>query len=1831
MIMRHAVSAVVLVATLVLPGFAVSQSGAQGDAARYVPDRRAVVSRDVDFYGSDLQALYDTTYEACETACLSDARCKAFTFNTRSNACFPKGGISAREPYEGALSAELRSTDPEVLRAAEERSKALDFLGSATLEGARDQARGLGRKHAGGKWDVVELLKAAQQRRAKGDLKGALHWTGAALAQADRSELWTEYARLALDVDTDNRTQQRKMHARALSAAVNGALRALSPQQNAGALLVLSRALEASDRGRDMIPALRLAQAAQQGRRDIASALEDAIGKYGFRITGHTVESDAAAPRLCAEFSEPLAKTGVDYGPFVRLLDATMAVQADDRQLCIDGAEHGQRYRLTFRKGLPAASGEALTSDTTLTLYVRDRSPSAVFPGRAYVLPRGDGAALPIETVNLDRVDLTLRHVADRNVLRAVQEGYFGRPLDQWRARGFSGEVAQVVWTGHGDVQNRLNKEMTTRLPMGDIIADLPPGLYALTAGIPGRAEYDQPGATQWFVLSDLGITTLKGNDGLHVLVRGLGDAAPREGAKVQLLSRANRVLDNVQTDAQGHARFDPGLVRGTGGAAPAMVTVRQGDDLAFLSLTGPAFDLSDRGVEGREPAGPVDVFLTTDRGAYRAGETIHATVLARDGQARATPNLPLTAILSRPDGVEYTRKVSVNGRDGGHVYAFDLGADVPRGGWRLEVRTDAEAPALASTAILVEDFLPERIDVDLSLPDGPIRPGDTPPLSVAARYLFGAPGADLAVEGTVTVRPRDTLEGYPGYRFGRHDEVSNPSAGSLPAVSTDAAGKAQIPLVLPDMPGAGRPMMAEATVRVTEGSGRPVERSITRPVMPDAPLIGIKPLFDGSVAQGAEAAFDLRAIGPGGGAPARDMRVRWTLNRVETRYQWYQQNGNWNWEPITRRTRVSRGEARLGDTPQEVAARVDWGRYELVVETLDGPYAASSVGFHAGWYAPADAARTPDMLEMSLDQPGYRSGDIAQLRMVPRIAGKALITVMSDRVISMKAVEVTKGENLVELPVTDEWGAGAYVTASVIRPVQADIGQEPVRALGLAHAAIDPGAQQLDVTLNAPAQIRPRGALEASVQIGGLPEGARAHVTVAAVDLGILNLTGFQSPDPSAHYFGQRRLGVEIRDLYGRLIDSGNGAIGQVRSGGDAAAAPTTKAPPPTEELVAQFSGMVTVGPGGRADVRFDMPDFNGTVRLMAVAWSAAGVGQAQTDVVVRDPVVVNASLPRFLAPNDRSRLLLEFTHADGAAGRMGLDVTADDGLRIAPDAVPSGITLAENGRARVDIPIEAGAPGDYALRVALTTPDGRQLTKTLTLGVRANDPPVSQTRRFRLGAGDAFTLNREVFAGFQAGTGSAILSAGPLARLDAPGLIAALDRYPYGCTEQLASAAMPLLYLGQVADVMGLGHADDLSDRVEKAVRRILTRQSSSGSFGLWRAGSGDFWLDAYVTDFLSRARAKGHDVPDEAFDLALDNLRNRVNYAPDFDEGGEAIAYSLMVLAREGAAAMGDLRYYADQKADDFATPLAQAQLGAALAAYGDPTRADAMFARAARRIAQQGGDGPAPGAPVWRTDYGTDLRDAAGVLALATAAGSEQVDRGALMQRVVAASADGPLSTQESAWSLLAAHALIDTPDVSGLTLDGAPADGPLVHVLEDNATATPTEIRNTRDRPAEITLTTLGVPQGEVSPGGYGMGIERRYFTPEGREVSPESMATGTRLVVVLKITPYDKIGARLMVTDPLPAGFEIDNPNLLRAGDIGALDWLEPASAEHAEFRSDRFLAAVNWRGEAPFRLAYMVRAVSPGQFHHPAASVEDMYRPRYRAHTGDGRVTVTP
>nr|WP_232831589.1 alpha-2-macroglobulin family protein [Pseudogemmobacter bohemicus] len=1793
-----------------------------------IPERRSVIMRDSDLPGGDIGSVFDTTIEACERACVTNTQCDAWTFNNRNGSCFLKSDPGAPESFVGAQSGWVVAAAPGAEARAKDRRAELSFLYDGEFSAALDVATALGRTHATGDQSADDLLRQAATAEAEFNFVNAVNRTGAALAILDDADTWAEYARRANIVgDGPSSSDKGWYKSRAWYGALNAYLRADSKAQRHSILVFAAVLMEERGMGREMVQALRLAQSLQP-RDDTAAMLDDAMSKYGFRIEEHQVESDLARPRVCATFTEDLKPADVDYGDYVRLPSGGTAVEmADKRKLCVTGLVHGERYTLTFREGLPAADGQTLAKDIEISVYVGDRTAAVRFPGRGYVLPKSGDAALPVETVNLDKLDLQLFKVSDRNMLRAIQNDYFGSPINYYSEYYFTDEIGEKVWEGSASMKVEVNKDVTTRLPLAEALQGRDAGIYALRAAIPGKDNYDFPPAWQWFVVSDLGVTSMSGVDGLHVFVRSLGTAGAKEGVTVQLLNRANTPLAEVTTDAQGYARFEPGLLRGTASSAPALLVVTDGEkDISFLSLTDPEFDLSDRGVEGREAAPPVDVFLTTDRGAYRAGETVYATAIARDPKAEAVAGLPLTAILTRPDGVEYSRSLIADQGAGGYVFEMPVAGAAPRGTWSLSVYADTEAAALASYTFLVEDFLPERIDFaldggesDLSLADPWMN------IDLTAKYLFGAPAAAMEIEGETYLRAAQGLKAWPGYVFGRYDQPFESRMDSFQGGATDDAGKARLDLALPGADGleADRPLTATAVVRVAEGSGRPVERRIEKNVTPANAMIGVKPEFDGVVAEGSDALFLLQGIGPDQ-KPA-PMEVKWTLTRLENDWQWYQSYGSWYWEPVSTRTQVADGTATLGGAdPVRISAPVGWGEYELKVERIDGETAVTSTSFWSGWYAPADVSATPDTLELSLDKPAYKSGETAQLRVVPRAGGTALITVLSNRLVYMEAVEVKEGENVIPLTVTDEWGAGVYVTASVLRPMDVAAGRVPSRALGLSYAKVDPGKRALSTTIEMADEADPRGPLDVAVKVDGIQAGETAYVTIAAVDEGILNLTGFKAPDPQGYYFGQRKLGIGIRDVYGRLIDGLNGAEGEVRSGGDAGAQARLQTPPPTEELVAYFTGPVEVGADGYARTTFTLPSFNGSVKVMAIAWSKTGVGQADKNVLVRDPVVVTASLPRFMAPGDQSRLLLEIVHATGPSGEMKLAVTSDD---LTLGEVPAVLTLSDKGKAEFGVDVIAGGVGVSEIRVALTTPDGKELVKDLKLPVQVNDPEIAKISRFDLKAGETFTFDEAVFTDMVRGTGKSVMAIGPLARLNAPGLLASLDRYPYGCTEQMTSRALPLLYFDQVARVMDLKHADDIQKRIDEAVAEILMNQGSGGGFGLWGPSSGDLWLDSYVTDFLSRARAQGYAVPDLAFRNALSNLRNRVNYASNFDAntrgGGTDLAYALMVLAREGAAAIGDLRYFADVKGDDFATPLAQAQLGAALASYGDQTRADAMFRKAGARILALPSDDKEQ---ILRADYGTNYRDTAAILTLAVEAGSTAIDREELVNRI--AIAPRWLSTQEATWALMATNALIDAPDVSGVTIDGKPADGPLVRVIQDGAA--PVVVKN-EGSDTYLTVTTFGVPAEPEPAGGNGYTITRSYFTLDGEPVELDKVVTGNRYVVELEVTPWDYSEGRLILADPLPAGFEIDNPNLISGGDTAQLGWLNVlGQTAHSEFRQDRFITQVDWSSKDSFRVAYIVRAISPGNYHHPAASVEDMYRPDFRARTAGGRLTVS-
>ncbi|OWK19894.1 hypothetical protein AJ88_36475 [Mesorhizobium amorphae CCBAU 01583] len=283
-----------------------------------------------------------------------------------------------------------------------------------------------------------------------------------------------------------------------------------------------------------------------------------------------------------------------------------------------------------------------------------------------------------------------------------------------------------------------------------------------------------------------------------------------------------------------------------------------------------------------------------------------------------------------------------------------------------------------------------------------------------------------------------------------------------------------------------------------------------------------------------------------------------WSLVKVERNYQWYRSNNSWNYEPVTFTKSVANGQVDLSaDGEATVSLPVDWGRYRLQVETADPEGPATSYEFDGGWYVSSTTTETPDGLEIALDKDTYAAGEVARLKISPHFAGELLVTIGADKLLKTVTATVPVGGSTVDIPVGDDWGAGAYITATLFRPGDAQETRMPARAIGVKWLNVDPGSKKLAVTLTPPDKTMPRQQLSLPVSVAGVQPGSNAYVMVAAVDVGILNLTNYKAPDPENWFFGQRMLGLEIRDLYGRLID---GSLGTTGSCAPAATAPTCR-----------------------------------------------------------------------------------------------------------------------------------------------------------------------------------------------------------------------------------------------------------------------------------------------------------------------------------------------------------------------------------------------------------------------------------------------------------------------------------------------------------------------------------------------------------------------------------------------------------------------------------------------------------------------------------------------
>lgn len=1566
------------------------------------------------------------------------------------------------------------------------------------------------------------------------------------------------------------------------------------------ALLALADALGALGRTIPVLDALDAAITLAPDDAALAKRLADARQAAGMLVRRVTTEPDAEPPRACLAFTSAPRRAGLVPADWVRLDPPVpdAAVTQEGEQICVSGLPAGATSRITLRAGLPGEGGLALKRDATLAVAMANRKPFLLFDSALFLLPRGQAPRVTLASVNLSSVKLQLVRVSERNVVPFTRDSALGTELASYDADRLTNDVGRVVWEGNADLTGfASNKLARTALPIPDAMAE--PGLYALIARPGDGTPPERAFAAQMILRTDLAPTVWRGADGLTVQVRAYTDVMPRAGVKLDLIARNNDILASTTTDADGVARFGVALLHGDGPVAPAALHAFAGDDFVSLDLTRAAFDLSDRGVGGAPAPGPIDPFIWTDRGIYRPGETVQVMALLRDDGGRPL-DLPIHVRILRPNGQLFSESVPPRLAGGALHVPVMLSAAAPRGDWTVELRADPARPPLATKQFRVDAFVPDRMAVDLA-PQGSLVAAQAYSLPITARYLFGAPAAGLTASGNlrfaVDPDPAPTLSGY---RIGLADEEFAPDSHDFAVPPTDDQGHSTATIALKRMPDSTQPLLANVSVSVNDPSGRAVTATAAVKLRPSGPMIGIKPGFDGSVDADAEAGFDLAAVNADGQRIALPVTLRLVRERPDWRLvrkgQLARYETVWHDEPLTTEQVI----LPEGPAPLHITRRLPFGRYRLEAAQKDG-LAATSVRFRAGWAA-SDSPDVPDKVDVSTDRRAYTPGAVARIHIAAPFAGQATLLLVGEQVHTLRNLALPEGGSDIDVPVDAAWGPGAYAELHVFRA--GGPAERPRRAIGLVWLGLDPAARTLPLTFEVADNSVPR--VEFPVVLHTAPG---AWVSLAAVDEGVLRLTGFESPDPTRHYFGRRVLGIDIRDDWGRLIAPAEGDATALRQGGDTGGVALPEIP---QKVVALFTPPVQAGPDGIVRIPLVLPDFAGQVRLMAVAWQGASLAGAATDVTVRDPLIAEPLLPRFLAPGDTARMAVQLQNISLPAGEAAAVVSLEGPLMLAgPERLAA--TLAPGASSVPGTLLRATGPGRGVIHLDVTGPGGFHVARDAAIIIRAARGAVSQMAGADLAPGADAALVPAT-DGFLPGSWRALASFGGAVRYDAAAMVAALDRYPLRCLEQAVSRGLPLAMLpdGQVA-------GDDRAGRLQTAIAEVLDHQRYDGGFSLWGAnGDAEPWLSSYATEFLLRARARGAAIPAPPLEAALKFLSDAVEQSGIEPEDLAAQAYRLHVLALAGTPRAGAARILAE-RVGALPTPLAKAQLGAALARGNDKPRAEAAFAAALAGLGRKN----------WDADYGSALRDQLAVALLLR-------ESRLLPERLARLRADLPgadlvpegLSTQELAWAASAAGVLGEDARPARIRLGGAdlPA-APLVSV----ALTSPATARNLDSQAVWQSVSITGVPKQAPAAARNQMRVSRRFLALDGSALDLDHLAQNTVFVLLIEGKAEDGQAHQASVMQGLPAGWEI--AGVFGSGTVAGMSWLGELSETQAQpAGDDRYVAVLGLTGEKPgFRVAVKLRAVTQGDFELPGIELADMYRPGVFARQATNRITVLP
>lgn len=1532
---------------------------------------------------------------------------------------------------------------------------------------------------------------------------------------------------------------------------------------------------------------------------------------------------------LVLSFNRPIRPDallpGVAVTPAVALTSANGDPTVPSGSLVLRGDfVQGVRYAIA----LPAA----LAVGQVETLYATppDRHPSCHFASQGGHLGSQGNRSVLIEAMNLRQVRVRAWRLYDSNLVT-------------WRTTRWIRDLAKPAAERLVRLDAGANRTCELRLSLDELLGGrAADGVYRIEVTADRhdaliRFDGWLSGDDCVVSLSDLALSARSGADGVTAWATSLSSGKPVPEARITLFSAKQQELGSTVTGADGLARLP---AHADADDRPAVLLASLGGALTWLDLRDERLRDPDADTGGRSWTRQ-EAFVHPDRGLMRPGETTHWRGIVRAADGAVPAPFPVRWLAWRPDGRLYRSVDAMLDRDGCANLDLELPDAAMTGRWRVTLAVPGGAE-LGGDGLLVEDIIPDRLAVALELPvagDEPRLPAAACDLTVRGDWLFGSPAAGCAATLALRLDPGAfNHREWNGWWSADLAEVADrvglaadAVGGRLPdpaEAKLDEAGRAVFRVDLAAALGErsaripARPWRLNATAGVQEAGGRGVSAARLALVDPVPAYLLIKPA---TAAAGVPCRIEVRLVRPDGSVDAGTARAELRLLRERWETVVVRRDGRYDYDS----NRILEPVGAI--VPVELAAGVGAGSVTLpdggtfvVLANVPNSTLAVSGRITAGAAAWQDSIsrRRPERAEVApaAESPvaGFAPGMPVAFDVKSPFVGTLLLTVESDRVLSARTIELTAPATRVEIVPEPSWGGTVYITATIVRQVEPDQPWRVHRAFGVCPLRLTMESRRAVLAVDAPSEVRPGSSFSCAVRVtdvAGLPL-SDAAVTIAAVDEGILRPAAFRTPDPFAFFAGKRLLGVVAVDAYADLMPETPRPGGVSEPGGDGAVGARHRPPVSVRRVipVALWSGVVRSGADGVASARFTVPEsYSGRLRLMAVAVAGSRSGSVAAPCAVRAPVLVQASLPRFLAPGDRCRVPVTVFN-QGEAGEAMVAVAAEGAVQATPAEQRVAVPAHASAVAWIEVAAaDAMGAAVFTASARIGTESHRERTELM---VRPAVPVETVGGSLTLAPGKEVAIAAP--AGFLAGGWrSARVTIDQAPDLGVPLAIERLLAYPHGCAEQTASACLALVRL---PEFLPAGSRPAVATRLAHGLARLELLTTRDGGLAMWPGGREAWpWASVFALHLLHEASAAGFAVPAQLRDGLIGYARAQLG-RNDADQLATR-CYAAHVLALHGQPQPSALARLAVEVRAPHAwvTPECALHLAAAWLAAGDRVRAAALVPEAiAPRLDRRDGG-----------DCGSGVRDRA-VALLTLAALDPQRPEAVRLARELAGASDWG-STQDLAWTVLALgrwRATVQAAPYARAALvagGNALAAGSGAVAWEGAALPAGLTARIDGDAGALgfLAWTAEGIPAVVPPPLSAGLAIARSW------SLDAAGIRRGDLLTATVTLTSADGREHRnVVVEDLLPAGFEIENPRLATSAAQGAHQDRNDQPS-HVEIRDDRLVLVGDLSAQRPLVHRYLVRAVAAGSFALPPIVAECMYDRSIRARAGAGTLAI--